>query len=99
MDNGGSTTAQQVEKEYDTLNQGELQLPDYSIVILDEFTMNDGTLFERGLRNVQSVVDILKYGELNYGIAFGSFAVKCNVSVLVTSIGKSMFPVFYFNLD
>lgn len=75
------------------LSRGILQLPKSSILMVDETSLNPGTLSSTGLSNITQLKSIVRDGEIEYGLEFGSVSVGCEISCCVVSEGKSMLDI------
>ena len=76
------------------LCSGELQLPASTLVVVDETTMSDGTLIERGINNIRQIAETIQSAQVSYNVGFGSTIEKpVDYRFLVLSEGKSMFQI------
>eukprot|EP00842_Homolaphlyctis_polyrhiza_P004574 jgi/Hompol1/5117/HPOL_004158-RA len=72
---------------------GALQLPEHTVLVVDESKMANGVLVDRGVRNLKHLSDAIGNAQLTYGLGFGSTMEKpIDYRIVVVSEGKSMFP-------
>ena len=84
-------------KDYnkDRLIHGDLQLPNHFHLLIDETGLNTGELNAKGLLNVNSLKDIIKWQKINYDFGFHSHEFLTNIRVLILSRTKSILPVCF----
>ncbi|KAJ3190126.1 hypothetical protein HDU85_000417 [Gaertneriomyces sp. JEL0708] len=75
------------------VSAGELQLADGTHVLVEEMTLEDGVLNERGVQNIAHLSDIIQTAKLPYIIRFGEMSRNIDLAILVLSQGRCMFPV------
>jgi len=80
-------------KNYDTERiEGNLfQLPNHTLLIIDENTLEAGLLNERGLRNVQDIQRLITAQAINYDYTYYIHSLDVDYRVIILSEGKSMF--------
>lgn len=69
---------------------GQLQLYPSTFVLVNETLMNDGTLNETGLRNLQALNHVVQDASVPYGIHYGTMTKDVEFQVCVVSEGKSL---------
>ncbi|PVV04741.1 hypothetical protein BB560_000747 [Smittium megazygosporum] len=72
------------------LNSGILQLCSNTLVVIDESTLDEGTLTERGLRNFNSIQKMVQDQTLTYSYPFQQIEIDNYLKVLVLSCGKPL---------
>ncbi|TPX34160.1 hypothetical protein SmJEL517_g03091 [Synchytrium microbalum] len=75
------------------LSAGELQVADGTLLLLDETRMEAGKLEERGIANLASVENLLRYGMVPYALGTQHIDVAMNVGVVILSNSSCMFSV------
>ncbi|KAH6587004.1 hypothetical protein BASA50_000051 [Batrachochytrium salamandrivorans] len=71
---------------------GALQLQSSTVLVLDESSLTDGTLVDRGVRNIKSLDATIQNAELSFGVGLGgSIQRPVDYRIVVVSEGKSMF--------
>ncbi|KAJ3145714.1 hypothetical protein HDU89_006949 [Geranomyces variabilis] len=75
------------------LHAGELQLAPGTLVLIDEAGLRDGTLNERGVRNVQHLATAIRGARLPCLIPYGEISQDIDLRFLVLSQGKCMFGI------
>ncbi|KAJ2785804.1 hypothetical protein H4R18_000350 [Coemansia javaensis] len=72
------------------LRAGVLQLPPDTELICDETCLHEGTLDERGVRNLHALQTAILDQSVAYAYPFQSIDVPASLRVLVLSVGKSI---------
>ena len=82
-------------KDYnkDRLITGMLQLPNNFSLILDETVLNAGELTPKGLLNINSLKDIIRWQKINYDFSYHQQEFQTNMRILILSETKSILPV------
>ncbi|KAJ3329214.1 hypothetical protein HDU76_008393 [Blyttiomyces sp. JEL0837] len=79
------------------LSEGALQVPDGTVVLIDEVEMTAGKLNETGVGNLQHLSHLISHSEISYAFGVGESqqVTKADVDlgVLVLSEGKCMFQM------
>ncbi|KAI7818852.1 hypothetical protein BC939DRAFT_276283 [Gamsiella multidivaricata] len=75
------------------LLSGVLQVTRGTAMILDETVMEEGTLLDKGLKNLKAVSDVSLYQTLNYVFPFNVLEFQTDISLLIVSHGNSLVPV------
>jgi hypothetical protein len=75
------------------LISGMLQLPRNFNLIIDETVLNTGQLTQKGLINVNSIRDIIKWQKINYDFCYHQQEFQTDMKILVLSNTKSILPV------
>ncbi|KAF9113803.1 hypothetical protein BGX27_000773 [Mortierella sp. AM989] len=75
------------------LSSGILQVTRGTAMILDETVMEEGTLVEKGLKNLKAVSDVSQYQTLNYVFPYSNLEFQTDISLLIVSNGNSLIPV------
>ena len=86
-------------KDYnkDRLITGMLQLPNNFSLILDETVLNAGELAPKGLLNINSLKDIIRWQKINYDFSYHQQEFQTNMRILILSETKSILPVSFLN--
>ncbi len=74
------------------LLSGMLQLPDNFNLIIDETNLNTGELNQKGLLNVNSLKEIIKWQKMSYDFSYHHQEFNKNMKILVLSQTKSILP-------
>ncbi|KAJ2780726.1 hypothetical protein GGI15_003438 [Coemansia interrupta] len=72
------------------LHSGVLQLAHSTQIVCDETCLREGTLNERGVRNLQSLQTVILDQSVTYLYPFQPIEMGTNLRILVLSIGKSI---------
>ncbi|KAF9986605.1 hypothetical protein BGZ75_001595 [Mortierella antarctica] len=75
------------------LSSGILQVTRGTTLLLDETVMEEGTLVDKGIKNLKAVSDISLYQTLSYVFPFNSLDFQTDISLLIVSLGNSLVPV------
>lgn len=75
------------------LLSGKLQFAKNTNFVIDETQLSVGQLNERGLRNLNSVVNLVKWQRVDYDFEYHSLGYDTDVVILVFSEGKSLIPI------
>ncbi|KAK6635761.1 hypothetical protein RUM44_001015 [Polyplax serrata] len=80
-------------KDYESnrLWSAALQLPDDTLLILDETSMSEGQLKNQGCLNVLALQRLFRDQEIQYDFGYYPVTYNTNIQLLVISEGKSMF--------
>jgi hypothetical protein len=80
-----------------SLQSGLLQLPPSTLVLLNEDTLESGTLNDKGVRNLKALSDTMKNQKLRYEYPFTDegFGMDVDLGFIVCGIGKSLLPVSF----
>ena len=85
-----------VEKEI--LEEGDLQLIDKSFVLLNEINMGEGKLEEIGVKNVQTIKDIIESQKIFYEYPYNNVEILHNIQLITFSNGNnSIFKSLFLN--
>ncbi|CAG8535146.1 816_t:CDS:10 [Ambispora gerdemannii] len=75
------------------LDSGVFQVSDGTFFLVDETVLKEGTLGDTGVRNMQTLTDILNTQKLNYVFPFNNFQFNIDIGLIIFSTAKSFFPV------
>ncbi|KAF9273912.1 hypothetical protein BGZ68_001098 [Mortierella alpina] len=75
------------------LSSGILQVTRGTTLLLDETVMEEGTLVDKGIKNLKAVSDISLYQTLSYVFPFNNLDFQTDISLLIVSLGNSLVPV------
>ncbi|KAI1317505.1 hypothetical protein EDD11_008312 [Mortierella claussenii] len=75
------------------LSSGILQVTRGTAMLLDETIMEEGTLVDKGLKNLKAISDVSQYQTLNYVFPFNNLEFQTDISLLIVSNGNSLVPV------
>ncbi len=75
------------------LRQGLLQIPDESMVIIDERFLQPGKLSEMATSNMQHLMDFINHQAVTYDFVGQAVQIPTNAIVIVISHGKSLFKL------
>ncbi|KAI8602340.1 putative alanine racemase-domain-containing protein [Dissophora ornata] len=75
------------------LSSGILQVTRGTSLLLDETAMEEGTLVDKGLKNLKAVSDVSLYQTLNYVFPYSNLEFQTDISLLIVSNGNSLIPV------
>lgn len=75
------------------LEAGTLQLPERTILILNETCLQAGQLKERGVKNIQALQSVLSHQQLEYDFQYHRLEFPTNLCVIILSDGTSLLPV------
>ncbi|TPX71101.1 hypothetical protein SpCBS45565_g01325 [Spizellomyces sp. 'palustris'] len=81
------------EKDDIGVSAGELQLADGTYILVDEMTLEDGVLKERGVLNVAHLGEVIRTAKLPYIIRYGEMKRNVDYNFLVLSQGRCMFAI------
>lgn len=76
----------------DMLRSGRLQVAKGTTLLIDETHLNEGTLQDTGVRNVQRLTTMLQTHKLGYAFPFTQYEFDTELSTIVLSSTKSMLP-------
>ncbi|CAG8449847.1 8679_t:CDS:10 [Ambispora leptoticha] len=74
------------------LDSGVFQVSDGTFFLVDETVLKEGTLGDTGVRNMQTLTDILNTQKLNYLFPFNKFQFNIDIGLIILSTAKSFFP-------
>ncbi|KHJ43743.1 hypothetical protein D918_06248 [Trichuris suis] len=83
--------------ETDVLTAGRLQLPNGTVILIDENKLQEGPLNENGLKNIVALRSIIQWQNVSYDFNWQAVSIETNINMLAISAGKSMLP-FSFTL-
>ncbi|KAG0021756.1 hypothetical protein BGZ80_001771 [Entomortierella chlamydospora] len=75
------------------LSSGILQVTRGTAMLLDETVMEEGTLTDKGVKNLKAVSDVSQYQTLNYVFPYSNLEFQTDISLLILSNGNSLIPV------
>ncbi|KAM3583050.1 hypothetical protein VKS41_004805 [Umbelopsis sp. WA50703] len=76
----------------ENLLAGVLQLIDGTCVLVDETVLEEGTLKDQGVKNIQALNKVIQQQLLGYAYPFHEFDLSTDLGFIVVSRAKSMFP-------
>ncbi|KAI8069857.1 putative alanine racemase-domain-containing protein [Gilbertella persicaria] len=76
----------------ENLEAGVLQLVDGTCLLVDETVLDEGQLVDSGVRNFQALQNVIQHQTLAYEFPYSQYDFDTDISVLVLSCSKSMFP-------
>ncbi|KAF9574408.1 hypothetical protein EC968_006568 [Mortierella alpina] len=74
------------------LSSGILQVTRGTTLLLDETVMEEGTLVDKGIKNLKAVSDISLYQTLSYVFPYNNLDFQTDISLLIVSLGNSLVP-------
>ncbi|KAF9970122.1 hypothetical protein BGZ73_007271 [Actinomortierella ambigua] len=77
----------------EALSSGILQVTKGTSLLLDETAMAEGTLNDKGVKNVKAVSDVSVHQTLGYVFPFNNLDISTDISLLIISSGSSLIPV------
>lgn len=82
-------------KSYETnrLNAGVLQLPTGTHLLVDETVMHTGKLDETGVKNIQSLANVMNTATLKYDFEYHAADFPVDIPVMSLTAGRSLLPV------
>lgn len=81
------------DKDNTKLQSGLLQLPTNFSLILDETSLQPGSLKEMGIKNLSTIKELIAWQSVEYDHLFYTQRINSDINVLVFSEGKSLFEV------
>ncbi|KAG0299600.1 hypothetical protein BGZ98_009909, partial [Dissophora globulifera] len=75
------------------LASGVLQVTRGTAFLLDETALEEGTLVDKGLKNLKAVSDVSLYQTLSYVFPYNNLDFQTDISLLFVSNGNSLVPV------
>ncbi|KFD61423.1 hypothetical protein M514_06004 [Trichuris suis] len=78
--------------ETDVLTAGRLQLPNGTVILIDENKLQEGPLNENGLKNIVALRSIIQWQNVSYDFNWQAVSIETNINMLAISAGKSMLP-------
>ncbi|PJF17097.1 hypothetical protein PSACC_03082 [Paramicrosporidium saccamoebae] len=85
--------ASKMNYESGVLEQGVLQIPSGTLVIIDERALVPGKLTERASKNMQALIDMIMHQTVQYDFGGQPISVHTNVPIISLSHGKSILPI------
>lgn len=81
--------------DYETgiLYPGALQIPDGTLVVIDERTLEPGKLSEAAARNLQCLIHLITHQVVHYDFGGYPVPIPTNVPIISLSHGKSILPI------
>lgn len=74
------------------LQAGRLQVADGTLLLLDENTMQEGQLNEKGMENIKTLSTLLTSRKLTYTFPYNNLEMDTDVNCVILSQGKSFLP-------
>lgn len=74
------------------LQAGRLQLVDGTLLLIDENTMQEGQLQEKGMENIKTLSTLLTSRKLTYTFPYSNLEMDTDVNCVILSQGKSFLP-------
>ncbi|KAM3913776.1 mini-chromosome maintenance complex-binding protein [Leptodactylus fuscus] len=74
------------------LVSGLLQLPQHTLLVVDETVLEQGQLDTAGVRNLTALGNLITWQKVDYDFSYHQMEFPCNINVLVTSEGRSLLP-------
>lgn len=74
----------------ENLSSGRFQLPKGTQIIIDENSLNEGTLNQQGTENLKTLNELLRDHKLEYKFPFSNFEFDSDLNFLIISAGKSL---------
>ncbi|KAG0096370.1 hypothetical protein BGZ93_004662 [Podila epicladia] len=75
------------------LSSGVLQVTRGTALLMDETTLEEGTLVEKGLKNLKAISNVSLSQTLGYVFPFNNIDFQTDISLLIVSLGNSLVPV------
>ncbi|KFH71771.1 hypothetical protein MVEG_02066 [Podila verticillata NRRL 6337] len=75
------------------LSSGVLQVTRSTALLMDETGLEEGTLVEKGLKNLKAISNVSLSQTLGYVFPFNSIDFQTDISLLIVSLGNSLVPV------
>ncbi|KAG0036963.1 hypothetical protein BGZ82_003384 [Podila clonocystis] len=75
------------------LSSGVLQVTRGTTLIMDETALEEGTLMEKGLKNLKAISNVSLSQTLGYVFPFSNIDFQTDISLLIVSLGNSLVPV------
>ena len=87
--------------DYETgvLQQGRLQIPNGTLLLIDERPLEEGKLSDIAAKNLQSLIHVITHQVVNYDFGGYPVPIPTNVPIISISHGKSILPVQYCPYD
>jgi hypothetical protein len=85
--------ASRMDYESGILEQGVLQIPSGTLVIIDERLLVPGKLTEKASKNMQTLIDMIMHQTVQYDFGGQPISVHTNVPIISLSHGKSILPI------
>ncbi|KAJ7043326.1 putative alanine racemase-domain-containing protein [Mycena alexandri] len=76
------------ESKNEDLHSGRLQLPRGSVCVVTEGGVTEGGVFDRGLRNLRALQEVMSSQSLEYIFPFSRFAFETDIAFLILSEGR-----------
>lgn len=74
------------------LDSGLLQLVPGTSLVLDECSMNEGKLSEKGIKNLKALAQLMRHQTVEFEFEYSPLNFPVDIGVLIFSEGKSMLP-------
>ena len=74
----------------DMLLQGHLQLPNGTVMLIAECTLEAGTLQQTGINNLTALKALVEEQQVSYDYEFSQVVLDCDIPVIILSEGKSL---------
>lgn len=75
------------------LEQGLLQVPDGTLILIDERLLDAGNLSELATRNIQALIELISHQRVHYDFGGQDIPINMDVPIISISYGKSILPV------
>ncbi|KAG0028690.1 hypothetical protein BGZ81_004534 [Podila clonocystis] len=75
------------------LSSGVLQVTRGTALVMDETALEEGTLMEKGLKNLKAISNVSLSQTLGYVFPFSNIDFQTDISLLIVSLGNSLVPV------
>lgn len=80
----------------DKLEYSPLQIPDGSLLILDETGLHPGQLNDKGIKNIQTLTQLIERQKVSYDFKYYQTDFLTDINILVVSVGRSLFKIPLF---
>jgi len=82
--------------ENDELEPSPLQIPDNSLLILDETQLSSGQLNEQGIKNLQTLAYLIERQQLSYDFKYYKSDFQTDIKIISISNGRSLLKLPLF---
>lgn len=79
--------------ETERLSQSPLQIPNNTLLILDETKLSQGTLTPKGLENVNVLLQLIQSQSLSYDFGYSKINFPTDLKIVVLSQGRSFLKI------
>ncbi|OMJ79054.1 hypothetical protein SteCoe_20999 [Stentor coeruleus] len=79
--------------ETERLSQSPLQIPNNTLLILDETKLSQGTLTPKGLENVNVLLQLVQSQSLSYDFGYSKINFPTDLKIIVLSQGRSFLKI------